>query len=151
MPGLAGHDEGERRSGLRAVVTLDDHEVDHRMRLPHLDVGLVFRRVVAGERGCIVRKFNDDVALAALTFGAFELAGTHDKACAELLEDRGVRQRIRLVTFVVVNVDARDPVSLRHSRFPSLYATSFGAISAWMASAAALGSAAPVMGRPTTR
>src|ERR1700759_34929 len=121
------------------------------MRLPHLDVGLVFRRVVAGERRRIVRKFDHDIAGAAVALGALELAATHHEAAAELLEDGGVGQCIGLVTVVVMYVDASDPVSFCHSRFPFLHATSFGVISAWIASAAALGSAASTIGRPTTR
>src|SRR4051812_9275727 len=85
------------------------------MRLPALDVFLVFRRVVAGQRGLIVGEFDHYVARAALALQTFELAAAYHEAPAEFLEDGGVMRRIGLVAFVIVHVDARDPVSLRHT------------------------------------
>src|SRR5436190_20309340 len=120
------------------------------MRLPHLDVGLVFRRVVAGHRGLVVGKLDHDIARATLSFNAVELAAAHDETAAEFLEDRGIGRHVRLVAFIVVNVDASDPEAFCHLVF-LLLQTSDCLISVWMASAAALGSAASTIGRPTTR
>ena len=58
------------------------------------------------------------IAVPALAFGAGEFAATHDEPAAEFLEDGRVRQRIGLVAFVIVNVDACNPVSLCHSLSP---------------------------------
>jgi hypothetical protein len=52
----------EEKSGLRAVITLDDDKIDDRMRLTHFHIGLVFRRIVAGERRGIIRELDHDVA-----------------------------------------------------------------------------------------
>src|ERR1700754_2627228 len=98
-------------SGLRAVIALDDDEIGNRMRLPDLDIGLVFRRIVAGERGCIVWKFDHDVTRSALPFDSSELTAAHDIARAEFLEDRRVCSRVGLVAFIIMNVDATDPVA----------------------------------------
>src|SRR5579871_4689565 len=107
--------------GLRAVIALDDDQIRHRVRLAHLDVGLVFRRVVAGERGRIVGKFDDDVARAAVAFDAGEGAAPNHITRAEFLEDRRIGERVRLVAFFVVNVDASDPVSFcRHACSPAI-------------------------------
>src|ERR1700761_1245764 len=93
------------------------------MRRPAFDIFLVFRRVITGERGGVVREFDHDVARAALAFDALELAAADDEAPAEFLEDRGIGQRIVLVAFIVVNVDARDPVALRHIRYSLSYSS----------------------------
>src|SRR3954447_8580033 len=81
-----GHDARERALRLWAVIALDDHEIGHRMRLPDLDVGLVFGRVVTGHRGLVVGELDHHVARAALALGAGELAAAHDEATTELLE-----------------------------------------------------------------
>jgi len=41
------------------------------MWLPHLDVGLIFRGIVTGERGLIIAEFNHDVSRPALAFDGF--------------------------------------------------------------------------------
>src|SRR5436309_9009260 len=120
------------------------------MRLPNFDVGLVFRRVVAGHRGLVVGKLDHDIARATLPLDASEFAAAHDETAAEFLEDRGIGRHVRLVAIIVVNVDATDPVAFCHLVF-LLAQTSAWLISAWIASAAALGSAASTIGRPTTR
>src|SRR6185312_8593678 len=103
---------------LRAVVALDDDEIRHRMRLPYLDIRLVFRRIVAGERGGVVGKLDHHVARARRAFRVLELARAHDEAAAEFLEDGVVGERVGLVALVAVHVDAPDPVSLGHSIAP---------------------------------
>src|SRR5258708_21744086 len=142
------------------------------MRLPYLDIFLVFRGAIAGQCRLVVGEFDHDVARAAFAFDGGEFAGTHHEAPTEFLEDGRVGQSIGLVAFVIVNVDARNPVSFCHFRSPCCFkafssevgtgsreenASNIGfqpsacAISAWMASAASLCSAASVIGRPTTR
>src|SRR5690348_2122939 len=139
----------EARSRLRAVVALDDDDIGRRMRLPHLDVGLVFRRIVAGERGGVVGKLDHHVARARRALRTLEFARAHDIARAELLEDGRIGLRIGLVALVIAHVDAADPVALGHSVPPYFLAAC--SISATIASAAAFGSWASTTGRPTTR
>src|SRR3954468_7513185 len=91
MRGLLPSLEGEKRlRRLRAVIALDDDEVGCRVRLAHLNVGLVFRRVVAGDRGLVVGEFDHDVAGAAGAFDGGELAGANDEAATPFLEDRTI-------------------------------------------------------------
>src|SRR5215813_12212972 len=105
------------------------------MRLPNLDVGLILRRIVAGERRVIVLELDDNVARAALSLDAGKFATAHDIASAEFVEDRRVRRRIGLVALVVVNVDAPDPVAFCHLCFSFSVQTSDCLISSWIASA----------------
>src|SRR6516162_7824318 len=122
----AGH-SGNRRglrtrprgSGLRAVIALDDNQVGDGMRLPDLDVLLVFRRAITGECRVIVGKFDHDVARTALAFHAREPAAAHDVAPTETLEDCGIRGGVGFVAFLIVNVDATDPVTFCHVLSPS--------------------------------
>src|SRR5579862_698196 len=104
----------KRRLRLRAVIALDDENVGGRMRQPPLDVLLIFRRAVAGERGGIVGKFDDHVARTRGAFGRLELSGTDDELSAEFLEDRGVGRGVGLVAFFVFHIDTADPVTLGH-------------------------------------
>src|ERR1700743_3812067 len=99
---MPGHDDERRGSRLRTVIALDDNEIGDRMRLPALDVLLIFRRLEAGRRRRIVRKFDHDVARAALAFWSLELAAANHEPPAELLEDGRVVGRIVLVAIVVV-------------------------------------------------
>src|SRR6266851_1238067 len=108
---------------LRAVIAFDDDEVGVRMRLPDLDVFLVFRRAIAGQRRLVVGEFDHDVTRAAFAFDGGEFAGTHHEAPAEFLEDGRVGRRVSLVAFVIVNVDARNPESFCHFRSPSCCST----------------------------
>ena len=50
------------------------------MRRSPLDVFLVFRRTVAGERGGIIGKFDHHIARATLAFRTFELAAADNEA-----------------------------------------------------------------------
>src|SRR5580700_11041772 len=84
------------------------------MRLPHLDVLLVLRRMVAGQRRVVVAKFDHDVTRAALAFHTGEPAATHDIPPTEFLEDGGVGRRIGLIAVLVMNVDAPNPISFCH-------------------------------------
>ena len=61
-----------------------------------LDAFLIFRRAIAGERGGIVGKLDDDVAGAAIAFRSFELAATYQIASAKFFEDRGIGRCVRL-------------------------------------------------------
>jgi len=62
----------------------------------HLDVFLIFRRAIAGERGSIVGKLDDDVAGTRTTFRNVELAATYQKAAAVLLANQLARLEPRL-------------------------------------------------------
>src|SRR3569833_1463164 len=104
---------------LRAVIALDEEEIDRRVRLPELDVYLVIRRVVAGERGRVVGEFDDHDARAGCAFRVLELACALHEARAELLEDAGIGGRIGLVALVAVHVDAAAPVALCHVSSPT--------------------------------
>ena len=94
---------------LRAVVAFNNDEVGDRVRLAHFDVGLVFGRTIAGDRGLIIGKFDRHVARTAPAFDAFELAGAHDKAAAIFAKDGGIGSGVRLVAFLIVHIDAPDP------------------------------------------
>src|SRR5665213_706294 len=120
------------------------------MRLPYLDIRLVLRRAIAGERRLVIAKFDHDISRTALAFDAVELAATHDITSAEFLEDREIGRCIRIVAFLIVAVDAPDPIPFCHFGSPFRYQTAC-VISATMASAAALASTASSTGRPTTR
>jgi hypothetical protein len=45
-----------------AVVAFDDDQIGRRMGQPALDIFLIFRRTIAGERGSVINKFDNDVA-----------------------------------------------------------------------------------------
>ena len=51
-------------AGKQVFLDLKLHDIGHRMRLPHLDIGLVFRRAVAGERGGKIGEFDHHIARA---------------------------------------------------------------------------------------
>ncbi len=127
------------------------------MRLPYLDVGLVFRRVVAGQRGGVVGEIRSPhCATGRRAFAAFELTGADHEPGAEFPEDRRIGQRIGFVALVVVHIDPARSNSPSPSR-NSFTAFSFRsyflacAISATISSAAAFGSPASTIGRPTTK
>src|ERR1700733_4293603 len=101
-------------SRLRPVIAFDDEQIDDRVGLPHLDVGLIFRRAIAGQRRGIVGEFDDNIARPGGALRSFELAAADHEAAAEFLEDAGIGCGVRLVAFVVVHIDAPDPVALRH-------------------------------------
>src|SRR6266436_2844774 len=65
-------------SGLRPVIAFDDDEIGDRVRLPDLDIRLIFRRAIAGQRGVVIAKFDHHVARAAFAFHTGEPAATHD-------------------------------------------------------------------------
>jgi hypothetical protein len=60
------------RSRLRAVIALDDDQIECGMRQAHLEVFLIFWRAITRERGGIVGKLDDDVARAAMPFHSVE-------------------------------------------------------------------------------
>ena len=62
---------------MRAVVTLDDHEIAFRMRLADSDQAGIFRRIVAGQRGLIILEFEHHVARARNTFPGLVLAAAY--------------------------------------------------------------------------
>src|SRR3954469_12988529 len=100
-------------------MALDDDEIGYGVRLAHLDVGLVFRRVVTGDRGLVVREFNHDVAGAAGAFDGGELPPADGEAAPPFLEDRTVGDGVGLVALVIAHIDASDPVTLCHCSSPS--------------------------------
>src|SRR5690606_34468636 len=149
-----------RRLRLRAVIALDDDEVAFAVGATHRHQALIFRRIVAGERGVVVPELDDDVARARGAFLLFEMAGADQEPRAVFMKDRAVLGDILLVAVHVVNIDPRDPVCLGHPVLPYLFALCGDwprrqpracSMSAMMACAAAFGSAAAMIGRPTTR
>src|SRR4029079_3741696 len=76
------------RLRLRTVVAFDDDQVGQGMRLTNLQVRLIFRRIVAGQRRRIVGKLDDDMARVALALRALVFARADDELAAEFLEDR---------------------------------------------------------------
>src|SRR5580698_7214419 len=116
------------------------------MRQPYLDVLLIFRRAVAGERGGVVREFDHYIARARGALRALVFAGANYKAAAEFLEDRAIGRGIGLVALVVFHIDPANPVAFCH--LASLRYFFSCSISATIASAAAFGSPASRIGRP---
>src|SRR5579884_1746518 len=114
------HCKRRNYSWLRTVVALDHDEVDNRMRQAHFDVGLIFGRSVASERGRVIGKLDHDIARPAGAFGDLELAGTHQETPAVFLEDRRIRRSVWFVTVLVIDVDPPDPITLRHDALPRL-------------------------------
>src|SRR5664279_1395889 len=108
-----------RKEGLRlrTVVALDDDEFGDRMRLPYLDIRLVLRRAIAGQRRLVIGKFDHDISRSTFAFDSVELAATHDIASTELLEDGRIGGCVRFVAFLIVDVDATDPIPSCHFRF----------------------------------
>src|SRR6185437_4267826 len=111
---------GKRRLRLQAVVTLDNHDIRGGMRLAQLHVRLIFRRIVASERGRIVLKLDDYVAGARVALDAFELAGAHDVTRSVFLEYRLIAHGVGLVALVAFHIDSPDPVTLRHAPLPMI-------------------------------
>src|SRR2546427_8085990 len=140
----------DRPLGLRAVVTLDDHEVGFGIGAAQRDQAHIFRRIVAGQRGFIILEFQHHVARARGAFSGHVLAAAHQEPGAVFRKYRAVLRDVFLVAVHVVNIDTRDPVAFAIGYFP-LFQASACTISAWMASATALASAASITGRPTTR
>jgi len=104
---------------LWAVVAFDDDQLGDRMRLSHLDVGLVSGGIVAGERCVIVGEFDlTNVARAALPLNGAEFAAAHHKAPAEFLKMAALPQ-CGLIALLIVNIDAPIPICLRHFLFLS--------------------------------
>src|SRR3984885_6649359 len=108
--------------------------------------------MVAGQRGFIILELQHHIARPRRTFHGFVLAAAHQIPGAVFRKDHSVLGDVFLVAIHVVNIDARDPVALCHLHSPvSSVQASACTISATMASAAALGSAASMTGLPTTR
>src|SRR4051794_14869009 len=92
---------------LRAVIPLDDDHVPGRMRRAQRDGVLIFGRVVAGERGRIIRKLEHDITRACLAFGVLELPAAHEKLRTEFAQRLGIRRHIGLVAIRVADIDVR--------------------------------------------
>jgi hypothetical protein len=71
------------------------------VRQAHLDVFLIFRRAIAGDRSSIVGKLDDDVAGAGVTFRNVDLAAAYQKAASVFFKYRGIGRCVRLVGFLV--------------------------------------------------
>jgi hypothetical protein len=99
---------------LRTIIAFDDHDIGDRVRLPHLDVLLILGRPITGERTRIVGKLDNHMARSAFPFYALELPRAHDEAPTVFAEDRRIGGRLRLVSLLVMHVDASDPISLGH-------------------------------------
>src|SRR5208282_1092615 len=87
-------------------------------RLPHLDVRLIFRRAIAGQRGGIIGEFDHYVARARRTFRGFVFAGAHHEPSAVFAKNGGIGSRIGFVTCFIVPFDAPDPVTFRYLSSP---------------------------------
>src|ERR1700730_7574405 len=119
------------------------------MALPQRYGVLVFGRAIAGECRLVVRKLDHHEAGAAGALHGLMAAGADHIAGTVLAERNLVCRHIILVAFRIRHLDLREPISFCHWMFPQLPMAA--AISATMAAAAALGSGAPRIGRPTTR
>src|SRR5271170_1596902 len=104
---------------LRAAVTFGDDEVHRRRSVAQFRRGAMFLGVVAGERGLVVAKLDDDIARRRLARGDDMLAGADQEAGPEFGERDGVRLDVLLVDLGIVHVHAGDPVALWHRQTPS--------------------------------
>src|ERR1700693_5097066 len=101
---------------LRAVVALDDDEIEFGLLVAQPFRRLVIRPAIAAERCLVAREFQHH---GAATHGAFDdLAGAaaHQETAAELAERRHVGRHIGLVAFGVRHIAMRDPVTLAPTR-----------------------------------
>src|SRR5262245_23873443 len=73
-------------SVLRAVVTLDDHEIELALSFAQRHRGLIVRGPVAVERGLIARKLQHHGAPAHCALHDLARAAAHEEAPAELAE-----------------------------------------------------------------
>ena len=78
----------------RAWGVIDRGGASNLLASPRLDVFLIFRRAIPGERSGIVGKLDDDVAGAAIAFRSFELAVPD--SVPKFFEDRGIGRCVRL-------------------------------------------------------
>src|SRR5450755_2250941 len=140
------------RLRLGTVIAFDDEEIGLGALFPELFNLAVLGRAVAGERGFVVLELDGHEARTDFALHRLAAAGAHDVAAAELAQHVLDARDIGLVGVGVGHIDQRQPVSLSHDlAFRSLAVQCAAAISATMASAAALGSPASTMGLPTTR
>ena len=116
---------------------------------------LIFFRAIAGERDRKIGKFAQHATAAATAFDHFHFAATHQRNTMIFFMRRGRRGHVGLVAFRIADIDLRNPIAFGHrgrSITPTLYFfVAERAISATIASAAAFGSVAAMIGRPTTR
>src|SRR5207253_6220200 len=98
---------------LRALVSLDD-EIDGRYRLPQFDRILVFGRLPAIEGRLIRWKLDHRIAAAACPFRVLEAAGPYQEAGAVFPQWFGIGSNISVVSLLINDVDAYDPVALCH-------------------------------------
>src|SRR5262249_26865713 len=99
---------------LGPVVALDDKDVDvHGARAQCLRLG-IFGRAVAGERGRMVLELKHYVAAARLAFHRLECAAAHQKSRAVFAKHLREGDAVGLVPFRLNNIDAPNPISLRH-------------------------------------
>src|SRR5262245_7650236 len=100
---------------LRAVVSLNDHEIRARRNLPQLQCRLVFGRPPAVECRLIRGKLEDDIAAAARALGILELAAADHETGPVFLERGGVRRDVELISLRIADIDPGYPVALGHS------------------------------------
>ena len=84
----------------------------------HFDVFLIFRRAIAGERGGVVGKLDDNIARAAIAFHSFEFAAAYQIAAPEFIEDPGIGRCVRLEALLVFHIDTPNPITLGHMQSP---------------------------------
>src|SRR5262249_37410196 len=138
------------RGRLRPVVALDDDEVASRMRQAQRPRPLVLGRAVAGERRGVVRKLAQHIARATPALDHLAVPTPYQDVAVVLAVRLRSGGHIGLVAFRVAHIEVRDPVTLGHGG-PPCHGCVARSISATMAAAAACGSGAATIGRPTTR
>jgi hypothetical protein len=103
-----------RRLRLRAVVALDDDEIDLRMRQPQRLGALIFVGAVAGERSGVIGEFAQHRAGTNAALHYFHVAAAHQRGAAIFFMGRRRRRHIGLVAFRIADVDLRNPIALGH-------------------------------------
>jgi hypothetical protein len=102
---------------LRAVIALDDNQVGDRMRLPVLDVLLVFRRAIARECRVIVGKFDHVQNLVLDPADVSDWQTSRLLACSSIKAPRLRRAASRLWKFLMCAIPPRGSRPIRCSVF----------------------------------
>src|SRR5579862_9997894 len=101
---------------LRAVVALDDDQIELRLAVTELFCRLIVRRAETGERRVVARKLQHHAASARPALGNFATSATHQEAAAETADRRRRRRHIGLVAFRIGYIHLHDPVALARRR-----------------------------------
>ena len=107
-----------RQPGCGSVVALGDDEVDQRGGVAEFRRALVFLGFETRERRRIVGKFDDHLPRFRRALGDDVRSAAHQKARAVFGESDAIRSDVFLVAVGIRDLDMRNPIALRHVKFP---------------------------------